>query len=97
MLASALLAAAVAMVAQGTLAFLGLSVPPPAASWGAMIAEGRANLDTTPLVTLIPAAVFFATIFALKTVAGRLRGLGAVRSIAVSSHRCRWPWTPGCR
>jgi peptide/nickel transport system permease protein len=80
MLAFALLAVAVAMIAEGTLAFLGLSVPPPAASWGAMIAEGRANLDTTPWVTLIPAAVFFATIFALNTVADRLRGLAAVRS-----------------
>ncbi len=80
MLAFGLLAVAVAMLAEGTLAFLGLSVPPPAASWGAMIAEGRANLDTTPLVTLIPAAVFFATIFALNTVADRLRGLAAVRA-----------------
>lgn len=80
MLAFALLAVAVAMIAEGTLAFLGLSVPPPAASWGAMIAEGRANLDTTPWVTLIPAGVFFATIFALNTVADRLRGLAAVRS-----------------
>ena len=68
-----LLAVAVAMIAEGALSFLGLSVPPPAASWGAMIAEGRGDLDTWPQVSLIPAAVFFLTIFALNLAADRLR------------------------
>jgi peptide/nickel transport system permease protein len=68
-----LLGVAVAMIAEGTLAFLGLSVPLPAASWGAMIAEGRGDLDTAPLISLIPAAVFFLTIFALNLAADRLR------------------------
>jgi len=68
-----LLGVAVAMIAEGALAFLGLSVPPPAASWGAMIAEGRGDLDTWPQVSLIPAAVFFLTIFALNLAADRLR------------------------
>jgi peptide/nickel transport system permease protein len=78
-LAFALLAVAVAMIAEGTLAFLGLSVPPPSASWGAMIAEGRARLDETPAVTLIPAACFFLTIFAINMAADRLRRLAALR------------------
>jgi len=68
-----LLAVAVAMIAEGALAFLGLSVPPPNASWGAMIAEGRGDLDTWPQTSLIPAAVFFLTIFALNLAADRLR------------------------
>jgi peptide/nickel transport system permease protein len=75
----ALLVVAVAMIAEGTLAFLGLSVPPPAASWGAMVAEGRSLLDTSPNVSLIPAAVFFLTIFALNLAADRLRRLAEVR------------------
>jgi peptide/nickel transport system permease protein len=75
----ALLVVAVAMIAEGTLAFLGLSVPPPAASWGAMVAEGRSLLDTSPNVSLIPAAVFFLTIFALNLAADRLRRLVEVR------------------
>jgi peptide/nickel transport system permease protein len=74
-----LLVVAVAMIAEGTLAFLGLSVPPPAASWGAMVAEGRGDLDTAPLVSLIPATVFFLTIFALNLAADRLRKLVDVR------------------
>jgi peptide/nickel transport system permease protein len=78
-LAYALLAVAVAMIAEGTLAFLGLSVPPPAASWGAMIAEGRSKLDVSPGVTLIPAACFFLTIFAINMAADRLRRLVALK------------------
>ena len=74
-----LLVVAVAMIAEGTLAFLGLSVPPPAASWGAMVAEGRSSLDKSPQVSLIPAAVFFMTIFALNLAADRLRRLVEVR------------------
>jgi peptide/nickel transport system permease protein len=74
-----LLVVAVAMIAEGTLAFLGLSVPLPAASWGAMVAEGRADLDTSPQVSLIPAAVFFLTIFALNLAADRLRRIVELR------------------
>lgn len=74
-----LLAVAVAMLAEGALAFLGLSVPPPDASWGAMIAEGRGDLDVWPQTSLIPAAVFFLTIFALNLAADRLRRAVEVR------------------
>jgi peptide/nickel transport system permease protein len=74
-----LLAVAVAMIAEGALAFLGLSVPPPSASWGAMIADGRGDLDTWPQVSLIPAAVFFLTIFALNLAADRMRRAVSVR------------------
>jgi peptide/nickel transport system permease protein len=74
-----LLAVAVAMIAEGALAFLGLSVPPPSASWGAMIAEGRGDLDTWPQVSLIPATVFFLTIFALNLAADRLRRAVSLR------------------
>jgi peptide/nickel transport system permease protein len=74
-----LLGVAVAMILEGALAFLGLSLPPPAASWGAMIAEGRSNLDTTPLVSMLPAVVFFLTIFALNMAADRLRRVTELR------------------
>jgi peptide/nickel transport system permease protein len=79
LVAFGLLAVAVAMIAEGTLSFLGLSVPPPAASWGAMIGEGRASLDTDPQLTFIPAVVFFLTIFALNLAGDRLRRVADVR------------------
>jgi peptide/nickel transport system permease protein len=78
-----LLVVAVAMIAEGTLAFLGLSIPPPAASWGAMVAEGRSDLDVAPLVSLIPATVFFLTIFALNLAADRLRRVVEVRAARI--------------
>lgn len=34
-----------AIVAEGSLSFLGLGVPPPAASWGGMLADGREYLN----------------------------------------------------
>jgi peptide/nickel transport system permease protein len=75
-----LLGVAVAMIAEGALAFLGLSVPPPAASWGAMVAEGRSDLDTWPHMSLIPAAVFFLTILALNLAADRMRRVAELRA-----------------
>ncbi len=74
-----LLGVAVAMIAEGALGFLGLSVNPPSASWGTMVAEGRGDLDIAPWVSLIPAAVFFLTIFTLNLAADRLRRIVDVR------------------
>ena len=53
-LSFAIIGVAVAIVAEGGLAFLGLSVPPPTATWGSMINEGRNFLDTDPIISLIP-------------------------------------------
>ena len=43
------------IVAEGTLSFLGLSVPAPDPSWGGMIAEGKEVLDQASHVSFIPA------------------------------------------
>jgi peptide/nickel transport system permease protein len=65
-LAFALLFAAVAIVIEGGLSFLGLGVPPPDPSWGGIIAGGQAKLDQSPHISLIPAAVMFLTVLALN-------------------------------
>src|SRR6218665_3579326 len=59
---------AVAIATEGALAFLGLSVPPPAASWGALIAQGRPVLAEAPHVALIPALVMFVTVLTLNLI-----------------------------
>jgi peptide/nickel transport system permease protein len=59
---------AVAIATEGGLAFLGLSVPPPAASWGALIAQGRSVLADAPHVALIPALVMFVTVLTLNVI-----------------------------
>ncbi|MBM3525298.1 MAG: ABC transporter permease [Alphaproteobacteria bacterium] len=54
-----------AILAESALAFLGLG-DPNRASWGAMIAEGRAVLRTAPHVILAPGLALFATVLAVS-------------------------------
>jgi peptide/nickel transport system permease protein len=49
-----------AVLAEATLSFLGLGVPPPAASWGSMLDEARSHLFDAPHLVFFPAmAVMF--------------------------------------
>jgi peptide/nickel transport system permease protein len=66
MLAFALTGLAVLIVAEGALAFLGQSVPPPIPTWGKLIDDGRQDLDTAWWISLMPAAVMFLTILAFN-------------------------------
>ncbi len=70
-----LLTVAVVIIAEGTLSFLGLSVPPPSPSWGGMIAEGKEVLWDAPHVSLVPAAVMFLTVLAFNMLGDRIREL----------------------
>lgn len=80
----ALVLVAFAIVVEGALSFLGLSVPSPAPSWGGMIAEGREHLAETPHISFIPAAVMFLTVLAFNLVGDILRSKVAdVRSSAI--------------
>jgi peptide/nickel transport system permease protein len=67
MLSFALTGLAVLIIAEGALAFLGVSVPPPIPTWGKMIQEGRTDLDTAWWISLMPAAMMFVTILAFNT------------------------------
>jgi peptide/nickel transport system permease protein len=52
-----------AILAEATMSFLGLGVPPPTSSWGAMLNDGRAHLFDAPHLVLFPAlAVMFAVL-----------------------------------
>jgi peptide/nickel transport system permease protein len=70
-----LLSVAVIIVVEGALSFLGLGVPPPAPSWGGMIAEGRASLDTAPSIAFLPAGAMFLTVLSFNIIGDRLRAL----------------------
>lgn len=63
----------VMIVAEGSLSFLGVGVPPPTPSWGSMIADGRESLERVPHVALIPAAVMFLTVLSLNLIGDALR------------------------
>jgi peptide/nickel transport system permease protein len=64
---------AVAIVAEGGLAFLGLSVAPPQPTWGGMINDGRSQLADYPYMSMIPATVMFLTVLSLNLAGDRLR------------------------
>ncbi len=72
-LSFSLLGVALAIVAEGGLAFLGLSVPPPTPTWGTMINDGRSAITTAPWIALGPCAVLFLTVLALNLAGDRLR------------------------
>ncbi len=64
-----------AIVAEASLSFLGLGAPPPLASWGAMIDEGRAFLLVAPHLTIFPGLALALTVLALQLIGDGLRTL----------------------
>ncbi len=72
LLAYSLLMVAVAIVAEASLSFLGLSVPPPAPSLGSMIAAEQRNVLDAPFSVFCPAAVLFLTVLALNMAGDQL-------------------------
>lgn len=73
MLIYALMVVAFMIMAEGMLSFLGLGVPPPAPSWGGMIAEGKEVLGEYPHVSLIPAFFMFLTVLSFNIIGDGLR------------------------
>lgn len=73
LLTYALTIMSVMIVAEGSLSFLGVGVPPPTPSWGGMIAEGRESLERVPHASLIPAAAMFLTVLSLNLLGDSLR------------------------
>jgi peptide/nickel transport system permease protein len=62
LLVQATLHLAAAVLAESALSFLGLGVPPPAPSWGAMLAGGRTHVLDAPHVVLAPAAAILVVV-----------------------------------
>jgi peptide/nickel transport system permease protein len=75
----ALIGVAVAVVAEGALAFLGLSVPAPTPTWGGMITDGRVYLQQDPLIAFVPAVVLLVTVLALNFAGDTMRSRFDVR------------------
>ncbi len=80
-----LLGMAVTVVAEGALAFLGLSVAgDDAISWGKMIVDGAQlrDLQQAPHVAMFPITAMFLTVLALNLVGDRIREYYDVRELA---------------
>ncbi|MFE5022984.1 ABC transporter permease [Streptomyces sp. NPDC056656] len=61
------------IVAEGSLSFLGMGIPPPTPSWGGMVADGKDSLGDVPHIVFVPAAFIFLTVFSLNQVGDHLR------------------------
>lgn len=73
LLVAAALAVGNAITLESGLAFLGLGVPPPAPSWGNMIAGGREALVNAPWVSIIPGLAIIAVVVATNLVSDGIR------------------------
>jgi peptide/nickel transport system permease protein len=61
------------ILAEASLSFLGAGLPPPTASWGVMIAEGRALIATGWWVALFPGIAITITVLACNSLGDWLR------------------------
>src|SRR6266852_573124 len=62
-----------AILAEATMSFLGLGVPPPVPSWGSMLNDGRTHLFDAPHVVLFPAATVMLAVLAFNFIGDALR------------------------
>jgi len=73
LVATSLLAVAIAIVAEGVLSVIGVGLPLDVPSWGSLIDEGRQHLDTLPWVAFFPCLFLFLTVISLNTLGDAIR------------------------
>jgi peptide/nickel transport system permease protein len=62
-----------AILAEATMSFLGLGVPPPTASWGTMLNDGRAHLFDAPHLVIFPALAVMLAVLSFNFIGDALR------------------------
>jgi peptide/nickel transport system permease protein len=62
-----------AVLAEATMSFLGLGVPPPTASWGSMLNDGRSHLFDAPHLVLFPAVAVMLAVLSFNFIGDALR------------------------
>jgi peptide/nickel transport system permease protein len=62
-----------AILAEATMSFLGLGVPPPTSSWGAMLNDGRAHLFDAPHLVIYPAVAVMLAVLSFNFIGDALR------------------------
>ncbi len=64
---------AAAIVVEASLSFLGLGVPPPEASWGVMLYDGRKYMEQVPHVVVFPGVAISLTVLGFNLLGDGLR------------------------
>jgi peptide/nickel transport system permease protein len=62
-----------AILAEATMSFLGLGVPPPVPSWGGMLNDARSHLFDSPHLVLFPAMAVMLAVLAFNFVGDAMR------------------------
>ena len=62
-----------AILAESSLSFLGLGVPPPAPSWGGMLSDSRGYFEEAPWLALAPGVAISATLLGVNLLGDALR------------------------
>jgi peptide/nickel transport system permease protein len=73
MIVQASLGMAGAVLAEASLSFLGLGVPPPAPSWGVMLNDARSFLRAAPHLLIFPGLAVMLTVMAFNFVGDGMR------------------------
>ena len=73
----------IVIMIEGSLAFLGVGVPPPTPTLGGMIAQGFPDINTDPHITFLPALFLFLTVLSLNLIGDHLRSRFVVRESAI--------------
>jgi peptide/nickel transport system permease protein len=72
-LVSATLGVATAILTESSLSFLGFGVPPPDATWGNILADGKRFIFDAPWLTLIPGTAILVLVLAFNLFGEGLR------------------------
>ena len=73
----------IVIMIEGSLAFLGVGIPPPTPTLGGMIAQGFPDINTDPHITFLPALFLFLTVLSLNLIGDHLRSRFVVRESAI--------------
>jgi peptide/nickel transport system permease protein len=68
-------AMATSIIAEASLSFLGLGVPPEIPTWGGMLADGRAYISTSWWLALFPGLCIFFTVLGINLLGDGMRDL----------------------
>ena len=81
------------VMAEAGLSFLGLGMPPPAASWGGMLRDGTQNLLDAPRLAVVPGSAIFLTVLSAQLLGDGLRRVLQVQGDVGTAERA--PGRPG--
>ena len=64
-----------AIIAEASLSFLGLGVPPEIPTWGSMLADGRTYISTSWWLALFPGLCIFFTVLGINMLGDGMRDI----------------------